>query len=124
MPTPLLEVKFYIPPAGAKSVRRPRLIRRLDEGRHRKLTLISAPAGFGKTTLLSDWVGQSERPIAWLSLDEDDNGPARFWIYLVAALQTLDPALGRARPLSILNPHVNPRIYRSIDDRSPGFQLY
>jgi LuxR family maltose regulon positive regulatory protein len=108
MPTPLLEVKFYIPPAGAKSVRRPRLIRRLDEGRHRKLTLISAPAGFGKTTLLSDWVGQSERPIAWLSLDEDDNGPARFWIYLVAALQTLDPALGEPTRAALQSPQPPP----------------
>ena len=76
-------------------MRRPRLIERLNEGlRHnqgfgRKLTLISAPAGFGKTTLVSEWVAGCGRPIAWLSLDDGDNDPTRFLTYLVAALQTL-----------------------------------
>ena len=55
----------------------------------RKLTLISAPAGFGKTTLVSEWVAGCGRPVAWLSLDEGDNDPARFLTYLVAALQTI-----------------------------------
>ena len=61
----------------------------LDEGLHSKLTLISAPAGFGKTTLVSEWVAGCEQPVAWLSLDEGDNDPARFVAYLVAALQTI-----------------------------------
>lgn len=70
-------------------VLRPRLSVRLNEGLQRKLTLISAPAGFGKTTLVSQWVAGCGRPAAWLSLDEGDNDPARFLAYLVAALQTL-----------------------------------
>jgi LuxR family maltose regulon positive regulatory protein len=73
---------------------RPRLIARLNEGLHRKLTLISAPAGFGKTTLVSEWVAGCERPPAWLSLDEGDNDPTRFLGYLVAALQTIAANIG------------------------------
>ena len=75
-------------------VLRPRLIERLNEGLHRKLTLISAPAGFGKTTLVSEWVAGCERPVAWLSLDEGDNDPTRFLTYLVAALQTIAANIG------------------------------
>ena len=75
-------------------VLRPRLIERLNEGLHRKLTLISAPAGFGKTTLVSEWVAGCERPVAWLSLDEGDSDPTRFLTYLVAALQTIAPKIG------------------------------
>src|SRR5207302_11327223 len=78
----------------AKVVSRPRLIERLNEGLHRKLTLISAPAGFGKTTLISEWVEGIERPTAWLSLDEGENDPARFLTYLVAALQTIAANIG------------------------------
>src|SRR3970040_154662 len=89
MSTPALATKLYIPPPRPKVVLRPRLIERLNEGLHRKLTLISAPAGFGKTTLVSEWVAGCERPVAWLSLDEGDNDPTRFLTYLVAALQTL-----------------------------------
>ena len=70
-----------------------------------KLTLISAPAGFGKTTLVSDWVhlagARAQRPVAWLSLDTDDNDPTRFLAYLAAALQTVSPAIGGAM-LSLL----------------------
>jgi LuxR family maltose regulon positive regulatory protein len=79
-------------------VARPHLIERLNEGLHRKLTLIAAPAGFGKTTLVSAWVAGAERhcelPVAWLSLDEGDNDPVRFMTYLVAALQTVAPGIG------------------------------
>jgi LuxR family maltose regulon positive regulatory protein len=91
MATQILATKLYIPPPRPKVVLRPRLIERLNEGLRsgRKLTLISAPAGFGKTTLVSEWVAGCERPVAWLSLDEGDNDPARFLAYLVAALQTL-----------------------------------
>ena len=91
MSTPILATKLYIPPPRPKVVLRPRLIERLNEGLHRKLTLISAPAGFGKTTLVSEWVAGCERPAAWLSLDEGDNDPTRFLAYLVAALQTIAP---------------------------------
>ena len=95
MPTPILATKLYIPPPRPKIVLRPRLIERLNEGLYeRKLTLISAPAGFGKTTLVSEWVAGCERPVAWLSLDEGDNDPTRFLTYLVAALQTIAANIG------------------------------
>ena len=96
MSTPILATKLYIPPPRPKVVLRPRLIERLNEGLSagRKLTLISAPAGFGKTTLVSEWVAGCERPVAWLSLDEGDNDPTRFLTYLVAALQTIAANIG------------------------------
>jgi len=90
----ILATKLYIPPPRPKAVLRTRLIERLNEGIHRKLTLISAPAGFGKTTLLSEWIVRSERQTAWLSLDEGDSNPTRFLTYLVAALQTIAPHIG------------------------------
>jgi LuxR family maltose regulon positive regulatory protein len=96
--------KLYIPPARAEWVRRPRLIGRLNEGLHRDLTLLSAPAGFGKTTLLSTWIGQSDSYIAWLSLDEGDNAPDRFWTHFVAALQTENPKLGESLSAAIRTP--------------------
>ena len=86
----ILTTKLYVPPARSELVSRPRLIDRLTEGLTRKLILISAPAGFGKTTLLSEWVGHNELPVAWVSLDESDNDPLRFLTYIVAALQTID----------------------------------
>src|SRR5439155_7480097 len=75
-------------------VPRARLIERLNDGLHRKLTLISAPAGFGKTTLVGEWLASCERPAAWLSLDEGDNDPARFLTYLVAALRMIAANIG------------------------------
>ncbi|HEU0000118.1 MAG TPA: LuxR C-terminal-related transcriptional regulator [Ktedonobacteraceae bacterium] len=94
MPKPILATKLYIPPLRPEVVSRPRLIKRLNEGLHRKLILISAPAGFGKTTLVSEWVAACERPAGWLSLDEGDNDPARFLTYLIAALQTIAATIG------------------------------
>src|SRR6266487_6887367 len=94
MSTPILGTKLYIPRPRPNVVSRPRLLERLNEGLHRKLTLIAAPAGFGKTTLVSEWIEGIERPIAWLSLDEGDSDPARFLTYLVAALQTIVPTIG------------------------------
>ncbi len=103
MPTPILATKLYLPPARAGGVRRTRLIDRLEAGVSRpghRLTLISAPAGFGKTTLVSDWLrpadGGPPRPVAWLSLDAGDGDPARFLAYLAAALQTVTPHVGAA----------------------------
>lgn len=101
MSTPVLITKLYIPPSRPKVVLRPRLMARLDDGLERPLTVISAPAGSGKTTLLSEWVAarrSHERPVpvAWLSLDEDDGDLQRFLTYLVAALQSLDPAFGQS----------------------------
>ncbi len=91
----LLTTKFYVPPIRPELVPRPRLIERLNAGLHRKLTLISAAAGFGKTTLVSEWLAGCERPVAWLSLDEEDKDPLRFLAYLIAALQTIAPNLGK-----------------------------
>jgi LuxR family maltose regulon positive regulatory protein len=93
--TPLLATKLYVPPPRSKVVLRPRLIERLNEGLNGKLTLISAPAGFGKSTLVSEWAAGCGRPTAWLSLDDGDNDPARFLTYLVAALQTIAPNIGQ-----------------------------
>jgi len=92
--TPILATKLYIPRLRPQVVIRPRLLERLNEGLHRNLTLISAPAGFGKTTLVSEWVEGIEQPAAWLSLDEGDNDPTRFLTYLVAALQTIAATIG------------------------------
>ncbi len=92
--TPILATKLYLPRLRPNVVSRPRLLERLNEGLHRNLTLISAPAGFGKTTLVSAWVALIERPTAWLSLDEGENDPARFLAYLVAALQTIAAHIG------------------------------
>src|SRR5438034_1853654 len=94
MPTPLLATKLYIPRLRPNVVSRPRLIERLNEGLHRKLTLIAAPAGFGKTTLVSAWVEGIERPAAWLSLDKGESDPTLFLTYFVAALQTIAPTIG------------------------------
>jgi LuxR family maltose regulon positive regulatory protein len=87
-------MKLSIPPLRPNVVSRPRLLERLNEGLHRKLILISAPAGFGKTTLVSQWLAGCKFPAAWLSLDEGENDPSRFLTYLVAALQTITPTLG------------------------------
>ena len=88
---PILATKLYIPPSRPELVSRSRLIDHLNEGLNRKLTLISAPAGFGKTTLVVDWLRQLDDPTAWLSLDEGDNDLTRFLTYLVAALQAVAP---------------------------------
>lgn len=90
----ILATKLYLPRLRPDMVSRPHLIERLNKGLHRKMTLIAAPAGFGKTTLVSAWVASIERPAAWLSLDEGENDPVHFLTYLVAALQTIIPTLG------------------------------
>ncbi len=93
-PMPILAMKLYLPPLRPNVVSRPRLLERLNEGLHRKLTLISAPAGFGKTTLVSEWIAGIDRQVAWLSLDTGENDPTLFLTYLVAALQTIVPHIG------------------------------
>jgi LuxR family transcriptional regulator, maltose regulon positive regulatory protein len=92
--TPILATKLYLPRLRPNVVSRPRLLERLNEGLYRKVTLISAPAGFGKTTLVSQWLAGGARSAAWLSLDERDNDPARFLTYLVSAVQTIAAHIG------------------------------
>lgn len=108
MPTSILATKLYIPPPRPDTVRRLRLIERLNQGLNRKLTLISAPAGFGKTSLLSNWLTECKQPTAWLSLDEGDNDPVRFLTYVVAALQTLAPGVGESLLEALQSPQPPP----------------
>src|SRR5215471_14072091 len=85
----LVATKFHVPRAGL--VPRPGLLARLTQGVGRGLTVVCTPAGYGKTTLLGDWARRSRRPVAWLSLDAGDNDPTRFWRYLGAALERVQP---------------------------------
>jgi LuxR family maltose regulon positive regulatory protein len=98
MPLPILTTKLYRPAPPVGLVTRPRLVSRLNDalGMARALTLLSAPAGFGKTTLVSEWMAAHPARLAWLSLDEEDNEPTRFLAYLAAAFNTLQPGAGEA----------------------------
>jgi len=104
----LLTTKLYIPPTRPKLVPRPGLIERLNDGLTRKLVLICAPAGFGKTTLLGDWVRQINMPVAWVSLDKGDNELSRFLVYLVAALQTIEDGLCKTVQAMVQSPQPPP----------------
>ena len=95
MSTFILNTKIYIPALRSNAITRPRLVEKLHAGLLGKLTLISAPAGFGKTTLVSEWISMSEHAFAWVSLDEGDNDPARFLTYIIIALQSIVPDLGK-----------------------------
>src|SRR3712207_3234575 len=108
MAAPVLVTKLYAPPPRPGAVPRPRLTGRLDAGLHRRLTLVSAPAGSGKTTLVGEWVAGCGRRVAWLSLDDGDNDPARFLTYLVAALQTIAPQLGAGLVGALQSPQPPP----------------
>jgi LuxR family maltose regulon positive regulatory protein len=97
MTSPLVETKLYVPRVRRNVVVRPRLSERLNRGAESRLTLVSAPAGFGKTTLLSGWLaatGNRQRSVAWLSLEESDGRPGVFWTYAITALQTVVPGVG------------------------------
>jgi len=89
----LLATKLYVPRTQSGFVHRSRLLAQLDAGSVRPLSLICAPAGFGKTALLADWIQARQRSVAWLSLDAGDNDPARFWRYVAAALDRIRPGL-------------------------------
>jgi LuxR family maltose regulon positive regulatory protein len=108
MATPLLKTKLYIPPIRPELVPRPRLIERLNEGLLRKLTLVSAPAGFGKTTLVNAWLRSTNRPFTWIPLDEGDNDLSRFLNYLVAALRQVDDGIGPAVQHLLETPQLPP----------------
>ncbi len=116
MPESLLATKLYVPPVRPNLVPRARLLARLDEGLHQnhKLTLVSASAGFGKTTLVSEWVHSVQArdgdplEVAWLSLDEEDSDPARFLTYLIAALQTVAADAGTGAQAALQSPQPLP----------------
>ncbi|RIK38469.1 MAG: hypothetical protein DCC55_21005 [Chloroflexi bacterium] len=119
---PLLTTKFHAPPARVHSLSRVRLLARLAESLARPLTLLAAPAGFGKTTLLVEWIanqaalsslpqpstGAAGPSFCWLALDDGDNEPARFWQYVIAALQTVTPRLGMEATLLLNAPQTPP----------------
>jgi len=104
----LLKTKLFIPPIRAERVPRPRLTAHLNAGVQRALILVAAPAGFGKTTLVAEWLNAGGLTAAWLSLDAADNDPARFWTYLIAALQTVQPALGETALTMLQTPQPPP----------------
>ena len=106
----LLRTKLFVPPLRPKLVPRPQLIERLNQGLQlgHKLTLVSAPAGFGKTTLISSWIRQLDMPEAWLSLDEGDNEPNRFVFYMIAALREAYSELGESAVTLMQSPQPPP----------------
>ena len=113
MPVPILSTKLHIPPPRPSAVLRPRLIERLNEGMHGKLILVSAAAGCGKTTLISEWLAgrggvTPPLPAAWLSLDAGDSDPARFLAYFVAALQTISAGIGAGVLAALQSPQPPP----------------
>ena len=93
----LLATKTLVPPLRSRLVNRPHLVQRLNDGilQHGQLTLVSAPAGFGKTTLICEWIHQSHFPVAWISLDKGDNDPVRLMTHLAAAVRTVAPEPGK-----------------------------
>ena len=108
---PLLKTKLYIPAPPASRVVRARLVERLGEVEQKALTIISAPAGFGKTTLLAEWIAQTTLPVAWLSLDNGDNDPHRFLSYLSTTLECIQEDVGAEaiqfmRSHQRLSPHI------------------
>ena len=113
-PAPLLETKLYVPGSRRGLVPRPRLSERLDRGSALKLVLVSAPAGFGKTTLLTQWLAAGpagpggQRRAAWLSLDRADNDPVSFWAYVIAALRTAAPGAGEGALALLRAPRPSP----------------
>src|SRR5262245_49613746 len=118
MVTAPLLTKLYVPPPRPNAVTRPRLIDRLNTGLRQghRLTLLSAPAGFGKTMLVSDWIahvqtsGRSRAPtFVWLALDETDNDPAQFVAYLIAARQQVDERIGQTAQQILQAPQVSPQ---------------
>jgi LuxR family maltose regulon positive regulatory protein len=110
MSASLLSTKLYIPPTRAVAVSRPRLTEKIISAMSipGSFILLSGPAGFGKTTLLSEFTVKYQKPVAWLSLDEGDNDPIRFWTYLIAACQMVYPGTGESVLAMITSPQSQP----------------
>ncbi len=120
-PEPLIKTKLFIPPLRVERVARQRLLKLLDSGSQRSLTLVSAPAGFGKTTLVASWAAYTRLPIAWFSIDEGDNDPIRFVTYLIAALNSALPTDVSERFQAFtqsLQPSVKPTLIQLINHLS------
>ena len=111
MITPLLSTKLVIPHTTHKLVPRPHLIEQLEQGLQRKLTIIAAAGGYGKTTLLSSWLNERNSPTAWLTVDQNDNHLVLFLRYLIAALQRIDPILGQDSLHLLTSPEERPTAF-------------
>ncbi len=103
MSLPLLKTKLFAPPVRPDMVSRPRLLAQIEMGLQRKLTLVAAPAGYGKTTLMTEGSHRSHMPVGWLALDEGDSDPSRFWTCFIAALQNVQAKMGESA-LVLLQP--------------------
>jgi LuxR family maltose regulon positive regulatory protein len=100
----LLHAKLMPPRLPAALIYRHDLLRRMDESLTKKLTLVTAPTGFGKTTLVSQWIDNRKIPSAWVTLDGNDNDPVRFWTYVITALRTLHATIGRTALAALMTP--------------------
>ncbi|HYF45018.1 MAG TPA: hypothetical protein VD926_02335, partial [Acidimicrobiales bacterium] len=121
MAAPLLEAKLRVPTRRSGAVDRPRLLARLAAGRDGALTLVSAPAGFGKSTLLAEWLATEDRPIAWVSIDPADDDPARFWTYVLAAVARAAPEAAAAVSLLEAGPSpIEPILTTLVNDLEAG----
>ena len=109
MTAPLLQTKLFLPQPRTGLVQRPRIIDKMNEGLERRLTLVSAPAGFGKSTMLIEWARTTGNKVTWLSIDDSDNDLKRFFIYLILAIQKINPSLGQD-VLPVLQAADNPRM--------------
>jgi LuxR family maltose regulon positive regulatory protein len=93
---PLLITKLYVPRLENELIARPHLLERLNQAVDRPVVVVTAGAGWGKTTLVASWARQAGRPVGWISLDDGDNDLVRFWSHLISALQQLRPGVGEA----------------------------
>jgi LuxR family maltose regulon positive regulatory protein len=105
---PFIRTKLHRPPVGTLHVHRQHLLERLNKRLHRPLTLVSAPAGYGKTTLVSCWLKACDFPVAWLSLDETDNDLHLFLSYFLNAVRTVSPAAGKEIQTILNSPELPP----------------
>lgn len=103
-----LHTKLHPPSSRHNAVRRQRLLNRLDNGLRQRLTLISAPAGFGKTTVLTSWLAETGRLCAWFSLDEGDNDPVQFLGYVITGFQQVDNSIGGTVLTLLQSPQMPP----------------
>ncbi len=129
----ILHTKLYSPPLRPSLIPRPQLIAKINHGLSGKLTLVSAPAGFGKTTIMTEWLSQATidcAQVGWFSLDEADNHPNQFLMYLVAALQTIDDDLGETAVTLLQSPQPVPKeavltsLLNDLAASSAGQQLF